>query len=154
MSVALITRRTLVTVGVAVALVTGILTIRAAAAWTAASAPLEVTPASLEQLRAALAAEQDRSQALQQQLDLLTSGSAELSAALEEARARIGTDSDTAATLRASLAEAQKKLGALEASLAAARRALAAQTSSGSGGGGGTSATPEPQGTPEPHDDD
>jgi septal ring factor EnvC (AmiA/AmiB activator) len=153
MSIALLTRRAIVTAGVVASIVLGVMTIRAAAAWTAASAPLEVAPASLEQLRAALAAEQNRSKALQDQLDALTAGSAELSAALETARARIGADGETAAGLQASLAAAQQKLASLEASLAAARQALAAQAAAAPAPPPG-GATPGPGGTQEPHDDD
>ena len=143
MSPQLLLRRSLVSLGVIAALLTGVATIRAAAAWTAASAPLEVEPGSVARLQAALAAEQDRSAALQGQIDALSASSADLAAALEAARGRIVSDGDAAAELSASLASAEAKLRQLEASLAAARRGQGAQLTAGG-------AAPAPAITPEP----
>lgn len=143
MSLALLIRRNLVIVGVMSALVLGGATVRAAAAWTAASAPLEQPPAALASIRDALAQERARSAALEQQLGDLTKASTDLAAALEAARAQVTADSGTASTLRASLAAAQAKLTQLQAALKAAQAAQAAAPAApppvpaGGGGEGG-----------------
>lgn len=121
MNLALVIRRNLVIVGVVSALVLGAATVRAAAVWTAASAPLEQPPAALSSMRDALAQEKERSAALEQQLADLTQASNDLAAALTAARTQVATDSQTADTLRASLAAAQQKLAKLEAALKAAQ---------------------------------
>jgi hypothetical protein len=155
----LLYRRSLVVLAVALALLAAVVTVRAAAAWTAASAPLELEPASVAELKAALATEQLRSRALEQQIDKLSTLSSDLSGALETARARIVSDGETAAGLSAELAAAAAKLRQLEASLAAARRAMAAGTANGAPAAG-PAITPEPHETaepaetPEPHDDE
>jgi septal ring factor EnvC (AmiA/AmiB activator) len=121
MNLALVIRRNLVIVGVVSALVLGAATVRAAAVWTAASAPLEEPPAALSSIREALTQEKERSAVLEQQLADLTQASDDLAAALEAARTQVATDSQTADTLRASLAAAQQKLAKLEAALKAAQ---------------------------------
>jgi septal ring factor EnvC (AmiA/AmiB activator) len=133
MTLALGIRRSLVIVGVAAALVLGALSIRLAANWTAAAAPLAVPPASLTSIKAALAAEQQRSAALQTQLKNLESASGDLTAALAAAREKIAADAGTAATLRTDLATAQAKLNALQAALAKAAATRSVTTTSGSG---------------------
>ena len=110
-------RRPAVALGVVLALLAGAATIQAAAAWTATSAQLADRPPSVEQLQAALEAEQQRSLALQAQLDQLSSGSGELTTALQAARDRIAQDADQAKALQDSLAAAKKKLAALERSI-------------------------------------
>lgn len=114
-------RRPAVALGVTLALLAGAATIQAAAAWTATSAQLADRPPSVEELRASLQAEQQRSLALQAQLDQLSAGSTELTAALQAARDRIAQDADDAKALQASLATARKKLAALERSIGQAR---------------------------------
>ena len=64
MTLQLLTRRALVVAGVVVSLVVGAASIQAAAAWTAASAPLNDPPASLASLQASLEQERARSLAL------------------------------------------------------------------------------------------
>ena len=59
-------RRLLTTIGVIAALLLGFGSIRAAAAWTAASAPLTVAPVSVSALQDQLATEQARSDALRE----------------------------------------------------------------------------------------
>lgn len=125
MSVPLSLRRPLVVLGVLLSLLAGMLTIRAAAAWTAASSPLVVRPPSVESLQAALAGEESRSAALQAQLDELTAGSADLAAALEAARDRIASDTAQATELQASLKAATAKLATLEKSIRQARTVAA-----------------------------
>jgi hypothetical protein len=116
-------RRTLTALGVALSLVLGVVTIRAAGAWTAASAPLAVTPATAGEVRAALEQERARSASLRDQLDRLTSSTTELEAALEAAETRITQDAVDADALRVSLVAARERLAQLEASLRAARAA-------------------------------
>lgn len=139
-------RRAIVVVAVTTALVGGAASIRAAGLWTAASAPLGVAPASLTSINSSLAAERDRSAALEEQLRSISTAAAELQAALTAAQDQVATDSATAETLRADLDAAKKKLAKLEASLRAAARAKVPPTSTGS--------TTAPSRTAEPHDDD
>jgi DNA repair exonuclease SbcCD ATPase subunit len=117
MSVPVRLRHPAVLLGVVLALFAGAATIRAAAAWTAASAPLVSKPPSVEILQSALAAEQARSISLQTQLDELTAGSTDLTAALQAARDRIAEDASQAEALQASLAAAKAKLTTLERSI-------------------------------------
>jgi hypothetical protein len=121
MSVPVHLRRPLVVLGVLLSLFMGAASIRAAAAWTAASAPLAVKPPSVDSLRADLAAEQARSDALLTHLDELSTGSADLSAALGAARDRIAADALQAKALQDSLVAAKAKLAALEKSIRASR---------------------------------
>jgi chromosome segregation ATPase len=116
-------RRPLVVLGVLLSLFLGAASIRAAAAWTAASAPLADRPPSVERLRAELATEQARSRALQTHLDQLNSDSTDLSAALGAAGDRIAIDASQAKQLQDSLAAAKVKLAALEKSIGRARAA-------------------------------
>ena len=122
-------RRPAVALGVVLALLAGAATIQAAAAWTATSAQLADRPPSVEQLQAALEAEQQRSLALQAQLDQLSSGSGELTTALQAARDRIAQDADQAKALQDSLAAAKKKLAALERSIRQAGTTTSVQVS-------------------------
>jgi chromosome segregation ATPase len=117
MSVPVRLRRPAVLLGVFLALFAGAATIRAAAAWTAASSPLVSKPPSVESLQSALAAEQVRSVALQAQLDELAAGSTDLAAALQAARDRIAEDASQAKELQTSLAAATQKLATLERSI-------------------------------------
>jgi peptidoglycan hydrolase CwlO-like protein len=123
-------RRGFVTAGVAGSLVLGAVTVRAAAEWTAASAPLTVAPESVDSLRARLAAEHDRTLALQAQLGQLRTDAQGLATALDAASTRITDDTTLATSLEQRLAAAQTRLKALERSIAqadAAARARAAQ---------------------------
>jgi len=115
-------RRFATVAGVIAALVLGFGSIRAAAAWTAASAPLSVTPDSVTTLQSRLADEQGRSEALQQQLDTLAGQSTDLATALDAARARIGADAGHAEDLAAQLKAARQRLAKLQATIAAANR--------------------------------
>jgi hypothetical protein len=118
-------RRPLVVLGVLLSLFLGAASIRAAAAWTAASAPLADRPPSVESLQAELATEQARSRALQTHLDQLNSDSVDLMAALATASDRIAVDASHAKELQDSLAAAKAKLAALEKSIGKARAAAA-----------------------------
>jgi len=143
LSLGTLVRRNLVVLGTVGSILLGAATIHAASLWTAASAPLTEAPTSLQALRDALAHEQARSAALQDQLDKLGSGSTDLQSALQAAQARIATDAQTADQLRQSLAAASDKLKTLEASIAKAKAAsttttTTTTTSTSSGGGGET----------------
>ena len=71
MTTSLLVRRSVTIVGVALAIIVGFGTIRVAAAWTAASAPLVVAPTTAATLQGRLADEQTRSAALTDQLTAL-----------------------------------------------------------------------------------
>lgn len=126
MSVPFRLRHPLVVLGVVLSVLAGAATIRAAAAWTAASSPLAVKPPSVEQLQTDLAAEQARSVDLQLQLGQLAAGSRDMVMALETARSRIASDAEEARTLQDSLAAAKDKLTTLERTIQQARAAAAA----------------------------
>lgn len=143
-------RRLATVAGVIAALVLGFGSIRAAAAWTAASAPLSVTPDSVTTLHSRLADEQGRSEALQQQLDTLAAQSTDLATALDAARARIGADAGHANDLAAQLKAAKQRLAKLQATIAAANRA--SQTSAAVVTVSQPATTP-PQGVGAPGDD-
>jgi len=129
MTVQLLTRRSLVVAGAVAALVIGAASIQVAAAWTAAGAPLNEPPASLSSLQATLDQERARSAALEDQLRILESASADLEAALESAQGQVATDTASAGELRASLDAAKRKLAQLEAALASAASARLAPAS-------------------------
>ena len=120
-------RRLATAVGVVAVLALGYGSIRAASAWTAASAPLTVAPVSVRTLQANLADEQARSEALTQQLQALDARSQDLETALSQAQERIDSDATHAGDLEQQLAEAKAKLAKMEASIAKAKKALAAQ---------------------------
>jgi peptidoglycan hydrolase CwlO-like protein len=115
-------RRILTVIGVTIAMLLAVGTIRAAAAWTAASAPLSVAPTTVATRQARLLDEQTRSATLQQRLDALTTSTGDLASALEQARARIDADTSHAADLSAQLASAKRRLAKLDAAIAKANR--------------------------------
>ena len=147
-------RRALVVAGVAVSVALGLISIRIAAELTAAAAPPPAPPVSIDELRVALASEQARAGALQQQLDDLLGVTGQLSEALETTGDQVSMDGLTAEQLRDRLQAAEAKLAAVtnllqqaEARLAELRAAAGEQAAAvgGSGGGSGTAAaTPKP----------
>jgi DNA repair exonuclease SbcCD ATPase subunit len=120
-------RRFTTMVGVIAVLALGFGSIKAASAWTAAAAPLKVSPVSVATLQANLTTEKARSEALSEQLLALDARSRDLEAALTAAKDRIDADAGHAGDLEDQLAAAAKKLSKLEAAIAKAKRALAAQ---------------------------
>lgn len=118
-------RRTATTIGVVAALVLGYGSIRAAATWTASTAPLTVAPVSVSVIQDRLALERARSADMESRLQGLAAQSVAMTAALEAAQARITADTDHAKALAKELQAAKKKLAKLEASIAKARRAAA-----------------------------
>lgn len=138
-------RRALVVAGVVMSLVIGVASIRVAAALAQAAAPPPAPPVSIESLKDALAAEQGRGEALQQQLDELTQLTSALSDALSGAKDQVKTEGLTAQELAKRLQAAQAKLAQLKVLLAQAEARLAALKAAGNpptggGGGGGGSA--------------
>lgn len=153
MTFRLLLRRNLVIAGVVASLVVGGATIRAASIWTAAAAPLNDPPVSLNSIEDALAAEQARSAALEEQLMALTDASTQLADALEAAQGQLATDAATAEELRAALAAAQDKLAKLEASIAAARARITSTVSAPAGGGEEDHEDEDEEHEDEPDDD-
>ena len=148
LTVRMLLRRATIVAAVALTLSIGGLAVRAAAVWTAASAPLTVAPESATGLAQQLADEQARSAALEQQLTALADQTTDLTAALQTASERIASDAQTAKTLRDKLAAARKRLAAMvRATRPAATSPAAAPARSGGGGGGG-----EPGDSGEPGD--
>ena len=147
-------RRAFVVAGVAASLVIGLASIRIAAHLTAAAAPPSAPPVSIEELRSALAAEQARAGALQQQLEELLGVTGQLSAALDTTGEQVSVDGLTADQLRDRLKAAEAKLATVtelleqaEARLAQLQAAAAEQAAADggtSGGGAGPAATPKP----------
>ena len=123
----LIVRRALTIVGVVAVLALGVGSIKAAAAWTAASAPLTVAPVSVSILEEKLVAEHARSDALLAQLAALDARSRDLETALAAAQGRVLADADHATTLEDQLATAKARLAKLEKAIAKAKRDLRAR---------------------------
>jgi TolA-binding protein len=124
-AVALAIRRFLVVAGMVASIVLGALTVRAAAAWAATSAPL-AAPVSVTDVTAKLAQEQARSAALEQQIAELNARTAELSGALDAAQQQIASGTAAATSLQAKLTVAKHRLAALTKSLRASGAAAAA----------------------------
>lgn len=151
-------RRALVVAGVAVSVALGLVSIRVAAELTAAAAPPPAPPVSIDELRAALATEQSRAGALQQQLDDLLGVTGQLSEALETTGDQVSLDGLTAEQLRDRLEAAEAKLAAVtellrqaEARLADLRAAAGAQAAAigGTSGSGSGTAAATPRPTPQ-----
>jgi len=145
-AVALTARRLLVVAGMAASITLGALTINAAAAWTASSAPL-AAPVSVTDVSAKLAQEEARSAALERQIAGLNTRTAELTQALDTAQQHVASGTAAAISLQTKLAAAQHRLAALTKALragAAARvttapapvSAATSGTVTGSGAGG------------------
>jgi peptidoglycan hydrolase CwlO-like protein len=119
-------RRLLVIVGVVASFTLAVATVRAAAGWSAANAPLAIAPTSGESVAARIADAEARSADLEAELDTLRANGSGLAAALDAAGSQIAADADAAKALRARLATAQRRLATLEASIASARARVAA----------------------------
>jgi len=147
-------RRAFVVAGVVASLIVGLISIRIAAELTASAAPPSAPPVSIEELRSALAAEQARAGALQQQLEELLGVTGQLSTALEMTGEQVSVDGLTADQLRDRLKAAEAKLATVtellkqaEARLAQLQAAAAEQAAADvgtSGAGAGPAATPKP----------
>jgi chromosome segregation ATPase len=126
-------------------------TVKVAADWRAADAPLDVAPMSMEAIDAQLAAESERSSMLSDDIGSVSSQVASLQAALLEAGDHMAGDTQTAENLQAQLKAAKAKLETLQAQLKAAQsrlaalnRAAARQAAANSGGSTSGSAPREP----------
>jgi hypothetical protein len=119
-------RRVVVTLGVASSVVAGAASIQLAAMYTAAAVPPSAPPVSIDSLRAQLTAEQERSAALQGQLDELIDLTGQLSGAVDTTQSQISTDGLTASQLRQRLEAAQGKLTSVTALLTQAQARLVA----------------------------
>lgn len=127
----LLIRRGLVVTATGASLVMGGAAVQTAAAWVHSSVPNAAPALTAAQLQDQLDAEQARSVALQSQVDALLTQASEFNTALNAAGARVASDVQKAAALRAQLAAEQKQLAALKAAskaaaAAAAQRAAAA----------------------------
>jgi septal ring factor EnvC (AmiA/AmiB activator) len=130
MTRSLVARRFVTVTGVVLATLIGFAAIRAAAAWAAASAPLVVSPIPAATLQARIADEQARSALLRDQLAALTGQTKDLMTALDEAQARIRSDTSHAADLASQLKAAKRRLATLEAAIAKAGRSAPGRASS------------------------
>lgn len=106
-------RRSLVVLATVASIFGGAVAIRAAAGWTASSAPLTAPPDPAS-LVTRLQNEQARADAITQELTQVVDRAAELQSALDAAQAKAMADAKTAKGLAGQLAAAQKRLAALE----------------------------------------
>lgn len=146
MTMNLLVRRLVTIIGVALLVIVGFAAIRVAAVWTAASAPLQISPASAASLQAAIADEQARSAALRDSLGTLAAQTEDLAAALDDAQSRLQGDTKNAHDISAQLKAAKQQLARIEAAIARARRSLAngsttAPVAGATSGGGGSSSS-------------
>jgi septal ring factor EnvC (AmiA/AmiB activator) len=126
-------------------------TVKVAADWRAADAPLDVAPVGVETINARLVSETDRAGVLAEEIDTVAAQIDDLRSAVASADQQVTDDTEGAQALQAELAAAAKKLETLQGQLkaanerlsalnrAAARQAAAnaAARSSSSGSGGG-----------------
>jgi septal ring factor EnvC (AmiA/AmiB activator) len=101
-------------------------TVRVAADWRAADAPLDVAPVGLDTINAQLVSEQERTGALTDEIGSVATQIADLQAALTAANGQVAGDTDSAESLQAALAAAQRKLKTLQGQLEAAQERLSA----------------------------
>jgi hypothetical protein len=137
-------RRSLITVVTIASVFGGAVAIRAAAGWTASSAPLSQPPDAAA-LVGKLQDEKARADAVAAELRQVLDRSAELEQALRLAQEKVATDAVSAKALAEQLAAAEAKLATLQRQLAAAPRQASAPT--------GTTTAPAPAGESEPDDD-
>jgi hypothetical protein len=130
MKLSQVTRRSLVTAGVAIGLLGGGVAIRTAADAASAVSSTAVSPLSIDVLAARIGAEQTRSAALRAQIEQLSRDSDQLAAALAMANRMAGDDELSADTLRAELLDAKAHLAAIEPPAAAAGPSTAARRTS------------------------
>lgn len=101
-------------------------TVKVAADWRAAAAPLDTAPAGMDSISAEFVSETDRTSVLTGQVDDVASQLTDLQAAVEQANGQVGGDAKTADQLRTDLAAAKAKLATLQGQLKAAQARLAA----------------------------
>jgi septal ring factor EnvC (AmiA/AmiB activator) len=153
-------RRGLV-LGASIAVITAAVgTVKVAADWRAADAPLDVAPVGVETINAQLVSETDRAGVLVEEIDAVAAQIADLQSAVASADQQVTDDTESAQVLEAELAAAAKKLETLQGQLkaanerlsalnrAAARQAAANAAAKSSSRGGG-----EPEDDGDEHDD-
>jgi septal ring factor EnvC (AmiA/AmiB activator) len=101
-------------------------TVKVAADWRAADAPLDAAPVGVETINAQLVAETDRASVLAEEIDAVASEIAGLRAAVVTADAQVTDDAAGAEALQARLDAAGKKLRTLQDQLRTARDRLGA----------------------------
>ena len=139
-------RRSLVIIATVGSLFGGAVAIRAAAGWTASTAPLSAPPDPAA-LVGKLQDEKARADAIGQELSQVVSRATELQDALAAAREKAAADAKSAAGLAAQLTAAQQRLAELE-------RLVAAGSSSGAGPAPAGAAPAPPGGDGQEKDDD
>jgi peptidoglycan hydrolase CwlO-like protein len=122
----MIVRRTLIAVATGAVLAVAVGTVRVAADWRAAAAPLDAPPVSAQALQAQLADELARAQALSAEIDSLGGQINDLESVLATAGDRVGGDTVAAETLKSDLDVAKQQLTSLQKQLKAAQARLAA----------------------------
>lgn len=120
-----VVRRTLLLLVTVSVIAAAAATMRIAADWRAASAPIDVAPVSMDTIGAQAAAEVDRAGGLGDQVNALDAQVTALDDALAQAGTRMVGDSGDAQKLEASLAATSARLQRLQAQLAAAKDRLA-----------------------------
>ena len=121
----------------------GATTVKVAADWRAASAPLDAVPVAVSNLDAQLASETDRAVTLASQVSDVAGQLETLRTAVDEASQHVSGDADTATKMKADLAATTARLADLQAQLAAAQARLAALNAAAAqqGAAGATTST-------------
>jgi chromosome segregation ATPase len=101
-------------------------TVKVAADWRAADAPLDVAPVGVETINAQLVSETDRAGVLVEEIDAVAAEIADLRSAVASADQQVTDDTESAQVLEAELAAAAKKLETLQGQLKAANERLSA----------------------------
>jgi chromosome segregation ATPase len=122
----LLARRAVVFVAVCAVIGAGLVTVQVASQWRAQTAAFDPTPADAATVTDSAAAEADRADQLQAQLDAVAGQLSDLRSALATANTAMDGDAANAATTRDQLAQAQAKLQAVQGQLKAAQARLAA----------------------------
>lgn len=135
---------TLLVIGVAAT------TVKVAADWRTASAPLDTPPAGMATINTQLVAEIDRTGVLTSQVQDVASQIADLEAAVNQASSHVDGDTSNAQQLQAALDAATQKLTTLQAQLKAAQTRLDALNRAAANAAAAPAA---PAGGGEPHDD-
>ena len=103
----------------------GAMTVKVAADWRAASAPLDAVPVAVSNLDGQLASETDRAVTLASQVSDVAGQLETLRAAVDQAGQHVSGDAESATQLKADLAATTAKLADLRAQLANAQARLA-----------------------------
>lgn len=133
----------------------GVATVKVAADWRAAAAPLDTAPSGMSTINAQFVAETNRAGGLKDQANAVAGQIADLQAAVAQAGEHVAGDTQSAASLKADLEAAKQKLATLQAQLKAAQDRLAALNKAAARQAAANAAPgTAPSGGGEPHDDD